>query len=312
MKTLRGITSFIAVADSGSFAAAARLEGVSPVAVSKNVSTLERHLGVRLLQRSTRKLALTPEGTAFHQQCAGPLRDLAAAQQRAQSSTRALSGLLRVTCVSPIANGYLLPLMQRFHAQHPRVQVELHLEDAVSDLIEGSYDVAVRVGPLADSSLVARQISALPFVLCASAAYLAAQGVPAHLEDLLHRNCIRLRRPGQQAFFPWLVQGLEPALAQKLGGDLVVNTFEAQLVAAELGLGIACLPLPLALRSFRAGRLRPMLSEHVHASLTLCLHYPNRKNLPARTRAFVDFVLAALLSERDLQLPPAQLLAPFV
>jgi DNA-binding transcriptional LysR family regulator len=312
MKTLRGIASFIAVARLGSFTAAARLEGVSSVAVSKNVSTLERHLGVRLVHRSTRKLTLTPEGAAFHQQCAGPLRELDEAQKNAQSATRALSGCVRVTCVSPIATGYLLPLMKEFHAQHPKVQVELHLDDAVTDLIEQGYDVGLRVGRLDDSSLVARRVCALPFVLCASASYLSAHGAPANLEALAGHNCIRLRRSDGTAFFPWFVLGLDSAASRTLVGDIVVNSFEAELAAAELGLGIACLPLPLALDAIRSGRLRPLLPGHVHSQLSLCLHYPNRKNLPARTRALVEFVLARLLAERDLQLPHAQLLAPFV
>jgi DNA-binding transcriptional LysR family regulator len=312
MKTLRGITSFIAVASSGSFTAAARLEGVSPVAVSKNVSTLERHLGVRLVQRSTRKLALTPEGVAFHQQCAGPLRELEAAQAHAQGSTRALSGLVRVTCVAPIGTGYLLPMMKGFHQVHPKVQVDLHLDDAVSDLIDERFDVSLRVGALRDSSLVARRVAALPFVLCASAGYLAERGAPADLADLPAHNCIRQSRPGQQLPFPWFVGGVAAAALEGLGGDLMVNSFDAVLAAAEQGLGIGCLPLPLALRSIRSGQIRPLLTEHVDARLSLCLHYPNRKNLPARTRAFVDFVAERLAQERDLQTPHAQLLAAFV
>jgi DNA-binding transcriptional LysR family regulator len=312
MKTLRGIASFVAVARSGSFTAAAKQEGVSSVAVSKNVSTLERHLGVRLLHRSTRQLTLTAEGLAFHQQCSGPLQELHEAQKNAQSSTRSLSGLVRVTCVSPIATGYLLPLMKEFHAQHPKVQVELHLDDAVSDLIEQRYDLGLRVGQLDDSSLVARRVCALPFVLCASALYLSERGAPADLAALADHNCLRLRRPQDQGFFPWFVLGLDHARAHTLGGDVVVSSFEALLAAAELGLGVTCLPLPLALPAIRSGRLRPLLPGHVHAELSLWLQYPNRKNLPARTRSLVEFVLDKLLAERDLQLPHAQLLAPFV
>lgn len=310
MKTLRGIASFVAVARTGSFTAAARSEGISAVAVGKNVSTLERHLGVRLVQRSTRRLSLTPEGVAFHQRCAGPLRELEAAQSQAQGSASALSGLLKVTCVSPIATGYLVPMLGEFRMRHPGVRVELHLDDAVTDLIEHGYDLSVRVGPRPDSSLVSRPVAAFAFVLCASPAYLAARRAPVTLDELAGHDCIRLRRAGRAAPFPWFVAGLEPAVAQRLDGGVTVSTFEASLAAAEHGLGIACLPLPLALEPIRAGRLRVVLPAHVDSSLTLCLHYPSRRNLPARTRAFIDFVSERLGAQRDLTTPPAVLLAP--
>ncbi|MFZ4757813.1 MAG: LysR family transcriptional regulator [Burkholderiaceae bacterium] len=312
MKTLRGIASFVAVARTGSFTAAARSEGISAVAVGKNVSTLERHLGVRLVQRSTRRIALTPEGAAFHLRCAGPLRELEAAQSQAQESAQVLSGLLKVTCVSPIATGFLLPLLRDFRALHPGVRVTLNLDDAVNDLIEQGYDVAVRVGPLPDSSLVVRPIAALPFVLCASPGYLASHGAPATLDALAEHDCVRIHRPGRQAPFPWFVAGLDRAVAQRLVGGVAVSDLEGSLAAAEHGLGIACLPLVLALEAIRAGRLHVLLPAHVDASLSLCLHYPSRRNLPARTRAFVDFVFERLRGQRDLTTPHALLLAPFV
>jgi DNA-binding transcriptional LysR family regulator len=135
MKSLKGITSFVSVASSGSFAAAAKLLGVSAVAVSKNVATLERQLGVRLFQRTTRKLSLTQEGQAFYDQCQGPLRELEAAQTVAEQSTLAPSGVVRVTCLSPLGMGFIIPLMGSFAVQYPKVQVELHLDNAVSDMV---------------------------------------------------------------------------------------------------------------------------------------------------------------------------------
>jgi DNA-binding transcriptional LysR family regulator len=311
MKSLKGIASFVSVASSGSFAAAAKLQGVSAVAVGKNVATLERQLGVRLIHRTTRALSLTAEGAAFLQQCAGPLRELEAAQVNVQQGSRALSGLVRVTCVSPIAVGYVLPLLAPFHARYPKVQVELHLDDALADMIAQGYDVGIRVGELREANLIARPVAPLPFVACASPAYLADRGAPATLEALAAHHCIRLRRSGRHAPFPWLLRGMTPALQSAVKGNLMVNDIAALVAAAELGLGIACLPLALAIRSFRSGRLRPLLTAHIDAQLTLFLHFPNRKNLPARTRAFVDFMLERLRAEADLQMPPRELLAPF-
>ena len=159
MKSFKGIASFVAVATSGSFAAAAKLQGVSAVAVSKNVATLERQLGVRLLQRTTRKLKLTPEGQTFYRQCLGPMRELEAAQAVVEQSGKALSGLVRVTSVTPFGMGYIMPLIPQFHAINPKVHIELHLDDAINDMVAQGYDVGIRVGQLRDSSLVAPSVT---------------------------------------------------------------------------------------------------------------------------------------------------------
>ena len=311
MKSLKGISSFVAVASSGSFAAAAKLQGVSAVAVSKNVATLERQLCVRLFQRTTRKLSLTPEGNQFYRQCLGPLRELEAAQAVIEKSSTALSGLVRVTCAAPFATGYLLPIVQQFQAAHPRVQIELHLDDSVSDVVAQGYDVGIRVGRLKSSSLVARPIAPLPFVVCASPEYLRQQGEPATLQDLAKHNCLRLSRIGSKEPMPWFLTGNDAALDANMRGNLRLNDFSALQTAAVQGIGLACVPLPLAMVDIRKGRLAPVLTSFINTDLLVYLYYPNRKNLPARTRSFVDYVLAALEKEKDLHTAPQQLLAVF-
>jgi DNA-binding transcriptional LysR family regulator len=181
MKSLRGIASFVDVANTGSFTAAAKLQGVSSVAVGKSVATLERQMGVRLIQRTTRKLSLTIEGQSFLKQVLGPLRDIEAAQSNVQASTKSLSGVVRITSVPPIARGYLMPIIAKFHVINPKVQIELYL----------------------------------------------------------------------------------------------------------------------------------LLFDAIESKLTLYLHFPSRKNLPARTRALIDFIVDQLQAEPDLQTPSAQLLMPF-
>ncbi len=311
MKSLKGITSFVAVASGGSFTAAAKLQGVSAVAVSKNVATLERQLGVRLFQRTTRKLSLTQEGRTFYAQCQGPLRELEAAQAVVQGSTKSLSGLVRVTCVSPLGMGFLLPLMSEFHAGNPKVHIELHLDDAVNDMVGLGFDVGIRVGQLRDSSLVARPISPLPFVVCASPAYLARCGWPQALDELAAHNCIRMRLTGRAEPFPWFLLGVDATLDKSFQGNLSVNDFHALVTAALQGLGLICAPLPLVMPLFRAGQLKPLLTQHIDPQYLVYLHYPNRKNLPARTRTFTDFVLERLSREPDLNTPHQELVAPF-
>lgn len=312
MKSLKGIASFVATATSGSFAAAAKLQGVSAVAVSKNVSTLERQMGVRLFQRTTRALKLTPEGQIFYEQCQGPLRELEAAQVLTAQSTQAAEGVVRVTCIPPIATSFILPMLKKFHAQHPKVRVELHLDGGVADMVAEGFDVGIRVGKLGDSSLVARVIAQLPFVTCASPDYLAKHGAPAQLADLVHHNCIRVLRTGHKDPTLWSQKGMTEALSQQLPSSLAVNDFAAAVLAATSGLGLCCSPLPLVMPFFRSGQLRPVLTEYISARLEMYLHYPNRKNLPARTRVFVDFVLEQLRNEPDLQKTPQELVAPYM
>ncbi len=311
MKSLKGIASFVAVASSGSFAAAAKLQGVSAVAVSKNVATLERQLGVRLFQRTTRKLNLTPEGQTFYRQCLGPLRELEAAQAVVEQSGKALSGTVRVTCAAPFGTGFIMPLIPKFHAVNPKVHIDLHLDDSVNDMVADGFDVGIRVGPLKDSSLVARPIAPLPFVVCASPDYLKLRGSPTVLADLAQHNCIRLSRAGSREPMSWLLRGADASVNKLINGNLVVNDFAALVMAAVQSQGLVCLPLPLVMPLFRSGQLRPVLTDLIDPRVEVYLYYPNRKNLPSRTRSFVDFVLNRLKQEDDLHTAPGVLVAPF-
>jgi DNA-binding transcriptional LysR family regulator len=313
MKSLKGISSFVAAAGAGSFAAAAKLQGVSAVAVGKNIATLERQLNVRLIQRTTRKLSLTPEGSHFYRQCIGPLRELETAQATIEQSARSLSGLVRVTSVAPFATGYLLPLIQQFHEINPRVQIELHLDDSVSDMVGQGYDVGIRVGRLKSSSLIARPIAPLPFVVCASADYLKRKLAPLTLADLASHNCLRLSRISSRDPMPWFIGDSDTktdlTIMGNLTGNLLLNDFSALRTAAIQGMGLACLPLPLVMPDLRANRLVPVLTQHIRTDLLVYLHYPNRKNLPQRTRSFIDFVLTQLEKEKDLHTQPHALLS---
>jgi DNA-binding transcriptional LysR family regulator len=312
MKSLKGIESFIEVARLGSFSAAAKQLGVSAVAVSKNVATLERQLGVRLFQRTTRKLNLTAEGQNYYEQCLGPLRELEAAQAVVQNSSTALSGLVRITSATPFGTGFILPMLPKFQTLHPKVQISLHLDDAVNDLIADSYDIGIRVGQLRDSSLVARPISPLPFVVCASPSYLVVHGMPSQLEDLKLHNCLRLSRAGNQEPMPWFLKGCDIKLDRQIIGNLLINDFSSLLTAAVQGQGLVCVPLPLAMPMFRSGQLQPVLPDLIESKIQVYLYYPNRQNLPARTRGLIDFILAQLKQEKDLQTPAQLLITPFL
>ena len=206
IESIRGVIGFVRTVAAGSFAGAAKELGVSPVAVSKNVQRLERRLGVRLLQRSTRKLSLTEEGRLFHERCIGPLRELESAQSAVKDKGRSPAGKLRLTSISPFGRTYVLPLLPAFSRLYPEIEVELHLDDAISDMIAEGYDVGIRAGEMKNGTMIVREIAPLHFIVCGAPSYLARNGMPQKPADLASHNCLRLRsRPAPAKPLNWLL-----------------------------------------------------------------------------------------------------------
>ena len=312
MESIRGVIGFVQTVAAGSFAGAAKKLGVTPVAVSKNVQRLERQLGVRLLQRSTRKLSLTDEGRMFYDRCTGPLQELENAQSMVRDKGRSPAGTLRVTSVSPFGRNYVLPLLPAFSRLYPAVQVELHLEDAVSDMIAERYDVGIRAGEMRDGSMVARNIAPLPFVVCGSPDYLAERGVPRTAADLAGHNCLRLYSRSAGRVLNWQLGPERAPVSPAVNGNFVASDLTTLVTAAAHGQGLVLAPLPLVLPLLRTGALVPVLPQCVTHGVHVFIHYPNRKNLPARVRTFVDFLLENLRSNPDLVSDPQTLLTPFI
>jgi DNA-binding transcriptional LysR family regulator len=305
---IRGVIGFVETVAAGSFAGAAKKLGVTPVAVSKNVQRLERQLGVRLLQRSTRKLSLTAEGRLFYERCSGPLRDLQGAQSEVAERGRSPVGTLRVTCLQPFGRAFVVPLLTGFSRRHPGIEVQLDLSDATRDLIGEGFDVAIRAGLPRGSSAVAREIAPLNFVVCGAPAYVAVHGMPQRPEELAHHNCLRLSRgaPGAQGWTLGADRRFVEVTGNMVAGDLVTLA-----ALATQGHGLAQVPLPLVLPALREGKLVPVLTDWITQPTRLYLCYPNRKGLPARVRSFVNFMLEELRANADLQSDPQALLAPF-
>ena len=313
MKGIRGVVGFVRTVEAGSFAGAAKELGISPVAVSKNVQRLERQLGVRLLQRSTRKLSLTEEGRLYYERCTGPLRDLENAQTAIAEKGRSPSGTLRVTSLSPFGRTYVVPLVPAFSRLYPGIELELHLDDAVSDMIAGGYDVGIRAGEARDGSMVMRDVAPLNFVVCGAPSYLAERGVPLTVADLSEHNCLRLRGRGPATrSLNWLLGPGKLAVSPAIRGNFLANDITTLVTAAVHGQGLVFAPLPLVLPLFRTGALRPVLPECVSQPAHIFIHYMSRKQLPARVRAFVNFMLEHLRRNPDLTSDPQVLLAPFV
>lgn len=311
VESMRGVIGFVRTVEAGSFAGAAKALGISAVAVSKNVQRLELGLGVRLLQRSTRKLGLTQEGRLFYERCVAPLRELEGAQAAVRETGRTPAGTLRVTSISPFGRTYVLPLLPEFSKLYPRIEVELHLDDAVVDMIANGYDVGIRVGEMKDGSMVARAIAPLHFVVCGAPAYLQKHGVPKTPADLAEHNCLRLQsQMGTAAAANWSLGPDRIAVAPPVKGNFSAGDITTLVLAAVNGQGLVLAPLPLVLPRFRSGELIPLLPQGVSQPAHVFMHYPNRRNLPARVRSFVTFMLERLRANTDLTLDAAALLAP--
>lgn len=309
--SLKGIENFVRTAEMGSFAKAAIELGVTPVAVSDNISRLERSLGVRLFARSTRHLQLTPEGQALLEQCTKPLRELDLACRETASSSTLPQGLVRVTMVSAVGHLFVVPELPRFYARYPGITLELDLSDETTGLIAQRFDVGIRVGQLNDASFVARPLGPLRLPMVASPAYLAAHGQPLTLEALPQHVLLQQVIPGREQRF-WLAKEVDASGARmrilQLPARLAVNDQQALLQACLDGVGIAQLPLPLVLSALRSGALQVVLPQHAPDGLQIYLYYPSRKQLPARVRAFVDFIVDGLGQHPELvaEVPGAQ------
>jgi DNA-binding transcriptional LysR family regulator len=290
------------------------VKGISgAVAVSKNVQRLEQRLGVRLLRRSTRKLSLTEEGRLYYERCVGPLRELESAESAITEKGRSPTGTIRVTSLSPFGRTYVLPLIPAFSRLYPGIELELRLDDAVTDMIAGGYDVGIRAGEARDGSMVMREVAPLNFVVCGAPSYFAERGIPLTVADLSKHNCLRLRGRGPATHsLEWRLGPTGPADSPSIKGNFLAHDITTLVTAAVYGQGLVFAPLPLVLPLFRTGELRPVLPECVSQPARIFIHYLSRKHLPARVKAFVNFMLEHLRSNPDLTSDPQALLAPFV
>ncbi len=286
------IEVFIEVMQRGSFAAVARARGVAPSSISRSVAALERELGLRLFQRTTRRLAPSEAGTLYFERVQPLLEELERAHQQVLDIGEQPRGTLRVTAPVSFAQQALLPLLPALLDRHPHLHVDLRLTDAMVDLVSERIDVAVRLGRLADSDFVARRVAGFDFVVCAAPRYLEEHGRPRRPADLARHECLvfmmgqprsrwRLRRKGQ-------VEEIEVA------GRCMMSNAMAVARAAVLGLGIALLPRWLVAKELAAGELVALLPRW-DATATdfdpgVWLLYPSRRYLPLKVRAFVDFL----------------------
>jgi DNA-binding transcriptional LysR family regulator len=280
----------VRVVQAGSFRAAAQALGMPKTTVSRKVSELEAQLGVRLLQRTTRRLSLTDAGLAFAEEAEVAIARLEAAQEAVAELQREPRGKLRVTTTVTIGELFLAPVLAEFLQAFPAVDVLLQLTDRPVDLVAERFDVAIRAGQLAESSLIARRIGSSTYRVVASPVYLSRHGAPQRPADLSSHACLRFARTGMEVRPSWPFGAGSRRTEVPVGGRLVTDDFVVLRTAAEQGLGIARLPGLLVHDAIQAGRLVALLDDQAPPPNPLHLLHPGGGRLPARTLAFIDFV----------------------
>jgi len=290
------INAFIAVADARSFTFAARRLGVSPAQVSKLVARLEDRLGARLLNRTTRDVSLTDTGRAFQERARQVLDDF----QSLESSVREQAGphgLLRISAPVTFGAAQLAPALLEFAAAFPEVSLDVSSTDRMVNLVEEGFDVAVRIGQLDDSSLVARKLAAVRLVTCAAPDYLARAGTPEAPEDLASREAIIDTNVADPALWRFRVEGAQRDV--RVQGRLRFSGAQACVAAAVAGFGVTRAPAFAAARELRAGRLKALLCGYEPEVIHVHAVYPHARHLAARVRAFVDFLVRRYAGEPE-------------
>ena len=289
---------FAHVVEHGSFSASARAFEHTPSSVSKQIGQLEDRLGVRLLNRTTRGIALTEDGKAFYVRCAEIARAVAEAESMVVSLGDHPQGTLRVAATVAFAKAILLPLLPAFLAKNDDLKLVLDVTDRPVDLAEGEADVAIRfTEQITDPSVVARKLATNRRVICAAPSYLKKYGMPERPEDLLQHNCLRLSTVS--SWNDWEFPGPHGPGVLHVTGNFEANSADAVYHAVRAGLGIARLSTYLVNEDIRAGRLERILPEYIQQDSDILAIYASRRNLPPKVRVFVDF-----LAERLGPMPP--------
>jgi DNA-binding transcriptional LysR family regulator len=287
VSTLEGVEIFAATVEAGSFAAAARKLRVTPSAVSRRVAALEAELGVPLLSRTTRSLALTNDGRAFHAHCLRIVEELQAARQAMARAHSQPAGILRVDAPVALSRALLAPALPRFLRRYPDIRVDLSLRDQHIDPVAEGIDVALRIGRRGDSALIARRLGESRVLVCAAPSYLRKHGTPRRPADVARHRCLGFLREWQPAAFRFAAD--EGSQVVEIDGGLHTNDAEVLRSAAIAGLGLVVLFDFLAREAIAAGALVSVLDDHADAPWPIHALYPRNRHLLPKVGAFLDF-----------------------
>ena len=297
LEDLVSMALFASVVQHRSFSAAARELGLVKSAVSKRVSLLEDRLGVRLLMRTTRKLALTEDGARYYEHCAALLAAADAAEEAVAGASTTVTGKLRVNAPVSFSQRFLADAVARFLDKHPSVEIELTATDQFVDVVEGGFDVVIRITRLTDSSLIARRLSADRLVVCGSPAYLDRHGRPETPTDLVGHNCLHYTLVPQAGEWRFRDAAKQPFVVP-VSSNFKTSDGATLCCAALAGLGLAVTPLFLVARDVRDGRLELVLEGARKAEIGIYAMFASRRQLPVRTKALIDH-LASWFDDPD-------------
>jgi LysR family transcriptional regulator for bpeEF and oprC len=291
MDHLSGILAFVRAAEARSYTRAAHRLGISPSGISKAISRLESRHGVRLLQRTARSISLTPEGAAYYERCKKILTDLEEAEQVLTDAHKSPRGLLRITVPLSIGRLHLARMLPEFARQYSEVQLEVHVSDRMADLVEDKFDVAIRIGKLSDSRLVARRLASGTLTTCATPSYFKQHGVPKRPEDLAQHNCIQFELPNTGRPQPWQFQRDGRRFNVAVHGNLRLDHAEAMVEAAMAGTALIQISSYVTAPAIAHKQLQPVLTTFQVDSPPLWALYPQNSSQTPRLRAFLDFLV---------------------
>jgi DNA-binding transcriptional LysR family regulator len=289
MDRLKQIESFVAVAARGSLTAAAHAEGVAPAVIGRRIDALEARLGVKLLVRTTRRITLTHEGSAFLENCQRLLADLASAEASVSAGGVKASGHLRVTAPGGFGRRHVAPLVPRFLAEHPEVSLSLNLSDRVVDMVNEGFDCAVRVGDLPDSSLISVRLADNRRLCVAAPAYLQRAGVPKSPSELVRHQCLTLSSDASQTR-GWAFEVEGKLTHLRPGGRLDCSDGQVLHDWCLQGLGIAWRSTWEVEREVADGTLQVVLADFAAPANGIYAVFPHARHLPLRVRLWIDFL----------------------
>ena len=304
MGQFRQISTFVEVVARGSLSAAARAEGIAPAMIGRRLDALEARLGVKLLQRTTRKLALTDEGTAFLEDCQRILAELEEAESAVAERSARATGHLMISAPAGFGRQHVAPLLPSFLTEHQDLTATLNMTDRVTDIVGEGIDVAIRIASLADSSLVSVKLADNERVVVAAPSYLKRHGTPETLADLARHNCLAISSEGSQRGWTFRENGKNVVL--KVGGNMGCNDGQVLHEWALAGKGLAWRSMWEVGSEIEAGKLRTVLADFAAPGNDIHAVFAQRRHLPLRVRAFVDFLRRAYAQPDYWRRKPAQ------
>ena len=282
------IVSFASAARHASFASAARELGLSPSAVAKNIARFEAQLGIRLFHRTTRQVTLSQDGEDMYARCQRILEDVESLEAAATEARSGPRGTLRIDMPVTFGRRVVLPVLMKLMARHPALKIDARFSDQVVDIVKEGLDAAVRIGPLADSSLVGREFDQQFIWTYASPAYLARHGEPGSPDELTKHTCLLFRLPSSGRDRPWQFHFGKRDFSLMLESGMRLGDGEALVQAAAAGLGLLQVPTYFAEHDVKRGRLVEILQRYRPAPLPISLVYPSHRHIPLRVRALAD------------------------